>query len=55
MVTDADRTPQKKSYRAPTLRKFKLTDGERAELEKSDAPMALLFTLRPELKTGRLI
>ena len=53
MVTDADRTPEKKSYRAPTLRKFELTEGERTELQKSDDPMALLFTLRPEIKTGK--
>lgn len=49
-----NREPDKplKPWKAPTLRKFELTEDELAKLRASEDPMALLLNMKPELKAG---
>lgn len=41
-----------KPWKAPVLEKYDLTEDELAKLRASDDPMALLLTMRPELKAN---
>ena len=52
MDREVDQKPGKKPWKAPVLRKFKLTEDEVVQLRASADPMALLLKIKPDIKAG---
>ena len=48
----ADQKPAKKPWKTPAIRKFDLTEDDRALLRASEDPMSLLLEIRPDIKSG---
>jgi hypothetical protein len=49
---EIDQKPDKKTWKAPVLRKVDLTQDELVQLRASEDPMALLLKIKPDIKLG---